>query len=260
MMIEQKIKAFLDTQEGFTSIVVRSLVDDHAYAYEADRVMRSASTIKVFIMSELFRQAKEGLLSLSDKIVLTSSMLTGGDGVLKELNPGHEFTLEEICTLMIIQSDNMATNILIDVLGMDNINVQISRLGMKNTSLQRKMMDSEAVKAGFNNYITANEFAALLESIYRGNNVDACASKKMLSILLRQQVRGRLDLFLPDELLIAHKTGDLDNLEHDGGIVFLENSPYLICVMTEDVKTNKIGREIIGEVSRIVYEEFVGIN
>ena len=100
----------------------------------------------------------------------------------------------------------------------------------------------------------------MLESIYRGNNVDACASKKMLSILLRQQVRGRLDLYLPDELLIAHKTGDLDNLEHDGGIVFLENSPYLICVMTEDVKTNKIGREIIGEVSRIVYEEFVGIN
>lgn len=258
--MEQKIKAFLDTQEGFISVVVKSLVDERSFAYDADRVLRSASTIKVFIMSELFRQAKAEMLSLADKIVLSETMLTGGDGILKELNLGHEFTLEEICTLMIILSDNMATNIMIDTLGMDNINAQISRLGMKHTSLQRKMMDSDAVKAGLNNYITANEFAAVLSSIYRGENVDAQASEKMLDILKRQQVRGRLDLYLPEELLIAHKTGDLDNLEHDGGIVYLENEPYLICVLTENVKTNKDGREIIGTISRIVYEEFAGIN
>ncbi len=79
----------------------------------------------------------------------------------------------------------------------------------------------------------------------------------MLDILKRQQVRGRLDLALPEELVIAHKTGDLDNLEHDGGIVFLENKPYLICVLTENVRSNREGREIIGEISRMVYEEFL---
>jgi len=256
-MLEQKIKAFLDNQEGSISVVVKSLFDDRQFSIYPERIFRSASTIKVFIMSELFRQAKEGLFSLSDKIVLTDAMLTGGDGILKELQPGHAFSLEEICTLMIILSDNMATNILIDRLGMENINAQVARLGLKKSSLQRKMMDSEAVKAGLNNYTTAAEFAAVLESIYRRENVDAESSEKMLDILKRQQVRGRLDLYLPEEIGIAHKTGDLDNLEHDGGIIYLENKPYLICILTENVKSNKDGREIIGEISRMVYEEFL---
>lgn len=256
-MLEQKIRAFLDNQEGSISVVVKSFFDERQFSIDADSVYRSASTIKVFIMSELFRQVKEGLLSLSETMILTDAMLTGGDGILKELKPGHSFTLEEICTLMIILSDNMATNILIDRLGMENINAQIARLGMKKSSLQRKMMDSEAVKAGLNNYTTAAEFAAVLESIYRRENVDAESSEKMLDILKRQQVRGRLDLALPEELVIAHKTGDLDNLEHDGGIVFLENKPYLICVLTENVRSNRDGREIIGEISKMVYEEFL---
>ena len=256
-MLEQKIKAFLDNQEGSISVVVKSFFDERQFSIYPERIFRSASIIKVFIMSELFRQAKEGMLSLSDKIVLTDAMQTGGDGILKELQAGHAFSLEEICTLMIILSDNMATNILIDRLGMENINAQIARLGMKDSSLQRKMMDSAAVKAGLNNYSSAAEFAAILESIYHGENVDPEASAKMLDILKRQQVRGRLDLYLPEELVIAHKTGDLDNLEHDGGIIYLDNKPYLICILTENVKSNKDGREIIGEISRMVYEEFL---
>lgn len=256
-MLEQKIRTFLDTQEGSTSVVVKSLVDDRQILVESDRVFPSASTIKLFIMSELFRQVKEGQIHLSDTIQLTDSQKTGGDGILKELAPGHLFTLEEICTLMVIVSDNTATNLLIDHLGMDNVNQQIARMGLKAASLQRKMMDSEAVRAGRNNYISAADFAAIFESIYRGENVDQESSTQMLDILKRQQVRGRLDLYLPEELTIAHKTGDLDFLEHDGGIVFLGDSPYIICVLTEKVATNKDGREIIGKISKMVYDEFV---
>ncbi len=255
-MLEEKIRTFLGNQEGSTSVVVKSLVDDRQVLIDPERVFPSASTIKLMIMSELFRQAKEGMLSLTDTIELTDAVKTGGDGILKELNAGHTFSLEEICTLMIIVSDNTATNLLIDRLGMANVNQQIARLGLKSASLQRKMMDSDAVRMGRNNYISAADFAAILESIYRGMNVDQEASAKMLEILKRQQVRGRLDLYLPEEVLIAHKTGDLDFLEHDGGIIYLGDSPYIVCVLTEKVATNKDGREIIGHISKMVYDEF----
>jgi beta-lactamase class A len=158
---------------------------------------------------------------------------------------------------MIIISDNMATNILINLLGMDNVNSAIMNLGLPNTKLQRKMMDSQAAREGRENLITALDFANILELIYKGENVNKFFSDKMLDILKRQQVRGRLDLYLPEELVIAHKTGDLDNLEHDGGIVYLPNKEYIICVLTNKTESNKVGREIIGNISKMVYDEII---
>ena len=181
-MIEQKIRTFLDTQEGSTSVVVKSLIDDRQFSIDPERVFPSASTIKLFIMSELFRQAKERQLSLSDTILLNDVSKTGGDGILKELDSNHDFTLKELCTLMIIISDNTATNLLIEHLGMNRVNQQISQMGLKSASLQRKMMDLEAVRAGRNNYISGADFAAILESIYRGENVDQDSSAQMLDI------------------------------------------------------------------------------
>ena len=256
--LREQIQAFLDTREGNVSVVAKSLTDNRELLIRPDRVFPSASTIKLYIMSELFRQQKAGLLSLSDTITLTDEAKVGGDGILKELRGGHRFELSELCTLMIILSDNTATNLLIDRLGLDKINEQIHRLGMEHSSLQRKMMDFAAIEAGRNNYISAREFASVLEGIYRGTNVDAESSAHMLGILKRQQVTGRLDLYLPEDVVIAHKTGDLDNLEHDGGIVY-GKAPYLLCVLTENVKSNREGREIICEISRMVYDYENGV-
>jgi beta-lactamase class A len=256
-MSEEKIRKFISGQKGNIAVVIKDLANNDTIKINEDLVFPSASTIKLSIMSELFNKVNEGVYRLNDVIEISEEMKTGGDGILKELNPGHKFTLEEICTLMIIVSDNMATNILIDLLGMDNINTAIRNLGLSNTKLQRKMMDSQAAKEGKENLITAEDFAHILELIYKGQNINSKFSRLMLNILKRQQVRGRLDLYLPEEVVIAHKTGDLDCLEHDGGIVYLPDREYIICVLTNQTESNKEGREIIGKISKLVYEDML---
>jgi len=256
-MLEEKIREFISGQKGNIAVVVKDLSNNDTIKINENLVFPSASTIKLSIMSELFNKVNEGIYRLNDVIEINEKMKTNGDGILKELNSGHKFTLEEICTLMIIVSDNMATNILIDLLGMDNINTAIKNLGLQDTKLQRKMMDSQAAKEGKENLITAEDFAHILELIYKGENINAKFSELMLNILKRQQVRGRLDLYLPEEVVIAHKTGDLDYLEHDGGIVYLPDKEYIICVLTNQTESNKEGREIIGKISRLVYEDML---
>lgn len=258
-MLEEKIRQFIKTQKGNVAVVVKNLRTNEEIKINENIVFPSASTIKLAIMSELFNKINEGSIKLNDTIELTEDIKTGGDGILKELNYGHIFTLEEIMTLMIIVSDNMATNILISLLGMHSINETIQKLGLQNTKLQRKMMDSQAAKEGRENFITANDLAHILELIYKGKDINKKYSDIMLEILKRQQVRGRLDLYLPEEVVIAHKTGDLDNLEHDAGIICFPNMEYIICVLTNEMETNKDGREVIGKISKMVYNEYLGI-
>ena len=258
-MLKDKIREFVDGQNGNVAVVIKNLKINEVIKINENLVFPSASTIKLAIMTELLNQVQSGKLFLEDKIKLTENMKTGGDGILKELEQGHEFSLKEIMILMIIVSDNMATNILIDLLGMNNINAAIMNLGLTSTKLQRRMMDSQAAREGRENLITANDLAHLLELIYCGNNINREYSDLMLDVLKRQQVRGRLDLYLPEEVVIAHKTGDLDYLEHDVGIVYVPNNEYIICVLTNETKTNKDAREIIGKISKMVYEKYSDI-
>lgn len=173
---------------------------------------------------------------------------------MKELLPGHTFTLREILTLMIIVSDNEATNILIRMLGMDSVNRMASELGLKEACLGRLMMDSEAKKQGRDNYICADDMTEIFRQIYAGQCVGEEESRLMMDILKRQQQGGRLQLYLPEEIETAHKCGDLDALENDGGIIFLPGRPYILTVLTSEMESNKEGREVIGHISRIVFD------
>lgn len=255
--MEEKIREYLNQQPGEQAVFIKDLTDEETLCFNEKAVFPSASTIKLVIMACLLDQVKTGRLSLEDPVVLTEEMCTGGDGILKELSAGHRFSLREILTLMIIVSDNTATNILIQLLGMDAINEMAGRLGLSRTVLGRRMMDSEARKQGKDNYTCAGDIAHILELIYEQKCVDFPSSRLMLDILRRQQQSGRLQLYLPEEVEIAHKCGDLDFLEHDAGIVLLPKRPYLIVVLTRDNPTNKDGREVIGTVSRMVYEEML---
>lgn len=253
--MNEKIQSYLKSQPGEQAVVFKDLTSGKTLGINEDAVFPSASTIKLVIMACLLEQVRNGSLSLEQPIVLTDEMRTGGDGILKELRAGHRFALQEILTLMIIVSDNTATNLLIQLLGMDAINQMAKRIGLRKTVLGRRMMDSEAKKQGRDNFTCAADLARILELIYREECVDVTASRLMLDTLRRQQQSGRLQLYLPEEIEVAHKCGDLDFLEHDAGLVLLPKRPYLIVVLTKDNPTNKDGREVIGTVSRIVYEE-----
>ncbi|WP_125152483.1 serine hydrolase [Clostridium rectalis] len=256
MKLEDKIKNIIDNSGGDISVVFKNLKNNYCININENKVFPSASTIKLVIMATFLKKVRDGLVKLEDNIVLLNSHKCGGDGILKELNEGHIFTYKEIITFMIIISDNTATNILIDFLGMDEINSMAESLNLKHTRIKRKMMDSEAVKQGMDNFTTAKDLASFLTLLYNKEIINENYSYIMLEILKRQQVKGRLDLYLPEDLCIAHKTGDLDRLEHDVGIVYTKNINYIICVLTSNID-NKNGREFIGRISKQIYDNVI---
>ena len=251
---KKEIEKIISQVKGSVCINFYDLVKNTGFSIDGDKKVLSASMIKLLILAELMKKVSENKFSLSDAITVTEAMKTGGDGVLKELNSGHHFTLKELTTLMIIVSDNQATNILIDFLGMENINQLGREVDLKETFLGRKMMDIEARKKGYDNYTCADDISLLLKLIYQEKLINKEASQLMLDILLRQQQGERLQRYLPSDIKIAHKCGDLDNLENDGGIIWLGNKAYILVVLTNGMP-NLQCKQTIGKISKFVYDK-----
>lgn len=254
----EKLQQWIEDERGRSKGVVTIHFYDvnrrRGFSCEGTRAVPSASTIKVLILAELLRQVEEGKFSLEQKVSIRKEDWTGGDGVLKELEPGHAFTLKELATLMIIVSDNLATNRLIDLVGMDRVNALGKHLGLTAAHLGRKMMDSAAKKRGEDNWICADDLGLLFRKIDEGTLVSPRASALMLDILKRQQQGERLQRYLPEEVPLAHKCGDLDGVENDGGIFLLPGHPYILVVLTSHMPDSRTGKETIGRISRQVWE------
>ena len=226
----------------------------HGFSVGGSCAVLSASTIKLLVLAEVFRQAEEGSLSLAEGVTLTAEKRTGGDGILKELLPGHTFTLKELCTLMIIVSDNEAANLLLDRVGMDKVNQLGEDLGLTATHLGRKMMDSAARDAGRDNWTCADDLVLLLRGIYEGTLVSPHASKTMLEMLKRQQQGDRLQRYLPEDVPLAHKCGDLKGVENDCGIFLLPDHPYILAVLTQQQPDSLTGKRTLGTLGKLVYD------
>ena len=251
---KKKIEKIISQVEGNVCINFYDLNKNNGFSVNGDKKLLSASMIKLLILAELMKKISENKFSLSDTVMMANFMKIGGDGVLKELNTGHHFTLKELATLMIIISDNQATNILIDFLGMENINQLGKELDLKETFLGRKMMDAEARKKGYDNYTCADDISLLFKLIYQEKLINKEASQLILDILLRQQQGERLQRYLPSDIKIAHKCGDLDNLENDGGIIWLGDRAYILVVLTNGMP-NLQCKQIIGKISKFVYDK-----
>ena len=252
--LKKEIEKIISQVDGKVCINFYDLNKNDGFSINGDEKVLSASMIKLLILAELMKKISEDKFSLSDTIMMANFMKTEGDGVLKELNTGHHFTLKELATLMIIVSDNQATNILIDFLGMENINLLGKELGLRETFLERRMMDAEARKNGYDNYTSADNISLLLKLIYQEKLVNKEASQLMLEILLKQQQGERLQRYLPTDIKIAHKCGDLDNLENDGGIIWLGGKAYILVILTNGMP-NLQCKQTIGKISKFVYDK-----
>lgn len=256
MELKNAIQKIISENKGNVGVAIKNMGTNEILKLNEQLVFPSASTIKLVVMAEILRQVKEKRISLDEIIQITEEIKTGGDGILKELNNDNKYTLKEILILMIIISDNTAANILINRAGMENVNNMAIALGMNHTKLQRRMMDSAAARAGRENLTCAEDMSIFFELLYNKKILDEEYSNIMIDILKRQQVGGRITLYLPEDIIVAHKTGDLYNLEHDVGIVYLDSCDYIICILTNDTETNKDGREIIGNISKLVYNTY----
>ncbi|MBQ3520536.1 MAG: serine hydrolase [Firmicutes bacterium] len=253
MLKERLIKA-AEGRGAECAFVVKDLKDGSVCAYREDEVVSSFSLIKVFILAEAVRRIRCGELALDTEIDVKASDVVDFSVLvfLKE----RAYTLEELLRLMIVYSDNTATNVLIDYLGYDDINKHIRDLGFEKSLLQRKMMDFEAKKEGRDNLTTAGEMAEFLERLYRKELLGAEADELMLDIMKGQADEMDMRLQLPDELPIARKSGEGDCLNHEIAIVFAESTDYIFCFLSWNGPDNNQTRQLMSDTSKIVYDFF----
>lgn len=229
-----KLMERIRSAPGNVAMYYRPLEGGCAQMYNADEPLLAASVIKLPIMVEAFRQFEAGLCAPEEKVVLREEDKLPSCGALNCLHAGLELTLMDLVRLMIVLSDNTATNLLIDRLGMANINATMVSMGMRQSVLRRKLFDSAGRAAGIENTVSAREIGALLEGLYGGTLVSPEASAQMLEILRNQKLNGKLPFYLkPRGVAVAHKTGEDDGITHDVGIIYTPQ-PFVLCMLSNE--------------------------
>lgn len=233
-------------------IYYKNLVTGDEFIQNGDLPLMAASVIKLPVLVCAFFEMARGNVDRNERFILKDEDKLPSCGACNVLHTGIELTFEDLYTLMIILSDNTATNMVIKRLGMDTVNACIQELGLTSTKLNRLLFDSEAADRGLENYISVHDMARLYERLYRGELVSPEASAEMLGILKQQRLKGKLPLSLPRGTAVAHKTGEDSGITHDVGIVYAK-SPYILCLCSNEVDAPAFEMGL-HRVSRAVFE------
>jgi len=241
---------------GEAGILVKDLKTHQTLGINSSKLFPSASLVKVPIMAAVFQAEKEGKLKLTDELsVERKQKVRSTHSKISHARNGKKFQISFLIEKMITESDNTAANMLVDELGFGYLNQKFVEFGMKNTDLRRGIMDLKWRKAGIENYTTAEDMALILEKIYNGELVSKEASAQMLEILKRQKVNDRLPRGLPNKMVIAHKTGLLNDTVSDVGIIFTTEGDFIICVLTADIHNFRTAKRFIGKIANCTYDK-----
>lgn len=240
------LHARLDALPGKVSMVYRELVPGgRTFYYHAEQPHIAASVIKLFLMAAVFQGFEDGRFEPSDRIRIRRENCVPSCGVLNYLQEEPEVTVRDLVELMIIVSDNTATNALFDFVGEEYLGAFIREwLGLSQTSFNRKMFDSARAAQGIENYVTGADVAWLLEEIYYGRLVSEDASRQMYEILTHQRLNGKIPFCLhtlPNAPVIAHKTGEDSGITHDVGIV-AGRTPFILCFLGSETDVPRYER------------------
>jgi beta-lactamase class A len=208
---------------------------------------------------EVYKQAGEGKFSLRDTRRIAKAEMTSGSGILSELGDGTaKMSLHDLCVLMIVLSDNTATNLLIDLVGMANVNRTLGSIGLKSTRLQRRMMDMPAAQRGDENLATPAEAARVMEMLFRGEFISREVCGEIPAILKKPKQTG-IGSGLPAGVAIAGKPGSIAGVRTEWAVVLLENRPYILTFM-ENYGFELEAADTIKEISRTVYSYFLRLS
>jgi len=249
----QQVDQHLD---GVMGVAIEDLTTgDHFFLHE-DEVFAQASSIKITVLANLYLQGEQGKLKLTDLYTVQSSDMVADSDIMNGLTPGvTRVTLRDLATMMVAVSDNAATNVLIDRVGMQNVNAMLDLLNLPHTRLRRKMMDLQAAKEGRENISTPREMMTLLDAIYHGKLLNKEQTADFFKMLGTNK-NSWIPRDLPADLKIADKPGALEAVRNDSGIVFVEGRPYVICVMTSFLRNERDGEEAISKVSLEAWRMF----
>ena len=254
--LQEHLREIDHNLDGVLGLALKDLASGDEFFIHPDEIMPQASSIKITVLANLYLQAQQNKLKLSDEYVVRNEDLVTGSDIMLGLTPGvTRLTLRDLATMMIAVSDNSATNVLIDRLGMENVNAMLRSLGLHATQLRRKMMDLKAAGEGRENVSTPREMMFLLETIYRGKLLNPQMTEDFLKMLSTHKESSLLQ-GLPDDVPAANKPGELEAVRNDSGIVLIKNRPYVLCVMTTYLRDEKDGSAAIRKISALAYSYF----
>ncbi|HHX09971.1 MAG TPA: serine hydrolase [Firmicutes bacterium] len=237
---------------GQWGVVIEALDGEDGIHLNDAEPFHAASVIKIPIMMTAFHEAREGRIRLDDTVILRSQDKVGGCGVLKELRSGLEITLLDAINLMIVVSDNTATNIVIDAVGKEVINRYMVSKGCTGSRLESHLMRPKP--RGPWNTITAKDIALLIRGLAERiiENPGDCDS--MVGIMGRQQYRQKLPRYLPKEAVCANKTGEMTGVTHDTGIITGPKAKFVIVCLSQELEDTNVGIDVIGKIAKWAYD------
>jgi beta-lactamase class A len=248
--------------DGVVGVSILDLTDQHEWNYHADEVFPTASTIKLAVLAELYRQeeqarqGKPGNVRLMDTYIVRKKDVVADSAVLGNLTPGKTvLTNRDLAGAVVAVSDNSASNILTSRLGMDGINATLERLGLTQTRMRRLMMDLDAARQGRENVATPHELVKLLTALYNDKVFGPELHKDFFDLLTTSK-SSQIPRLLPEELKIANKPGALAGVRCDAGIVFVPNRPFAIAVMTAYDRDERAAEQLIAQVARLAWQMF----
>jgi beta-lactamase class A len=244
---------------GRVSIYLKDLRSGRTWMHNPDDLFPAASLIKVPILIATFYKLRDGGLSLDEKLTITRLNRRGGSGSLKWRPDGTKLTLRDALTHMINESDNTATSMVLERIGIGYVQQQFPRMGLLYTGIYEEGMSIKGGRVAHENYTTAREMEMLFEKIYRGEAVDKASSDLMMEILKKPKaVASRLQKGMPAGWEIAHKTGLLRQACHDSAIFFTPNGDYAITVLTGQNASYSQAKNFITKIAHVTFETYAG--
>jgi len=257
----ETIRTHLKSAGGTWGIAFRDIDTNETWQHNHDTQFTAASVIKLPIMAAAFKAFENKSFTFSDEMKLNREELVGGSGVLQHLAPGTRLSIYDVMTLMIIQSDNTATNMMIELLGIEMIQKVMEQMELRDSVITNKLMIVSTSRKG-PNLVTAHDMTKLLTNITRGKVVSEYACTQMIDILQKQQINDCLPAKLPDpdaewigafpKWSLAHKTGTVTNITHDVGVFYVGNRTFAASVLSKNID-NRAARRIHMEIGQAIY-------
>ncbi|HTU18892.1 MAG TPA: serine hydrolase [Gemmataceae bacterium] len=269
LSLEDRLAPLVKAHQGKVALAVKNLETGESYYHNADEVMPTASLIKIAVLIDLYQQAQEGKLKLTDRVTLRAADKVPGSGILTEhFSDGTEFSIRDAARLMIAFSDNTATNLVLDRVGIKSVNERMKQWGFPETRINAKVyrgsttsVDPARTRRYGLGSTTAREMVGLLAELQTGDRLRPFYKQAVLNHLSKNADKDKFKRLLPSDVVVLHKDGSTSDTRTDAGLIHTPAGIVAVCVLTTHNKdrrwrSDNAGNLLCARVAKEVYDHF----